>query len=169
MRNVRNRGFKHCNGTPNWSASLACDFWEVRDAIVVRIVDGRRVTVHRSDLVELFVLITCGVCGIGQVAKLLAARAEVRLDPRFRVGWSSARKSRTSKSGSWSRSDRQGTARKADETWEWRGWDGEIWHAHCKHLEPCVYAMNVRHAKKRCQRKMCVRHGVCVQVPSHTQ
>ena len=46
---------------------------------VARIVDRRRVTVHRSDLVELLGLITCGVRGIGQVAKLLGARAEVLL------------------------------------------------------------------------------------------
>ena len=58
MRNVRNRGFKHC-GKPDQSSVLACRFREVRDAIVVRIVTGRRVTVYRSDLVELLGLITC--------------------------------------------------------------------------------------------------------------
>ena len=36
--------------------------------------------------------------------------------PRFWVGYSSAKMSQTSRSGRWSRSDRQGTARKADET-----------------------------------------------------
>ena len=82
MRNVRTRGFKHCGNTER-SSVLACGFREVRDAIVVRIVDGRRVTVYRSGLVELLGLITCGVRGIGQAAKLLAARAEVRLTRAF--------------------------------------------------------------------------------------
>ena len=41
---------------------------EIRD-VMVRIVYGRRVTVYRSDLVELFGLITCGVRGIGQVTR----------------------------------------------------------------------------------------------------
>ena len=45
---------------------------------MVRIVDRRRVTVHRSDR-----LITCGVRGIGQVGRLLGARAEVCLTRGF--------------------------------------------------------------------------------------
>ena len=77
MRNVRNRGSKHCGNTEQ-SSVLACGFREVRDAFVVRIVDGRRV-VCRSGLVELLGLITCVETGLGQVAKLLGARAEVRL------------------------------------------------------------------------------------------
>ena len=53
---------------------------------MVRIVDRRRVPVHRSDLVQLFGLIACGVRGIGQVAKLLVTRAEVRLTRAFGSG-----------------------------------------------------------------------------------
>ena len=49
-------------------------------------VNGRRVTVHRSDLVELLGLITCQVRGIGQVAKLPGARAEMRLTRAFGPG-----------------------------------------------------------------------------------
>ena len=49
--------------------------------------------------------------GIGQVAKHPAARASAR-DPRFRIGNSSAK---TVQTGMWSRSDRAGTAKKADE------------------------------------------------------
>ena len=71
------------------------------------------------------------------------------LDPRFRIGNSSAWKVRTSRSGRWSRSDRQGTA------WQWRGSDQEIWHAHRKHSVPCVYALSVRHARKLCQKNVC--------------
>ena len=48
-----------------------------------RVLLGRN-TLYRSGLVKLFGLITCGVRRIGQVARLLGARAEVRLDPRFR-------------------------------------------------------------------------------------
>ena len=84
MRNFRNRGFKHCGNTEQ-SSVLVCGFREVRDAIVVRIGDGRRVTVYRSDLVELFGL-TCVRTALGQVAKLLGGRAEVRLTRAFWVG-----------------------------------------------------------------------------------
>ena len=59
MRNVRNRGFKHC-GNIKLSSFLVRGFREVGE-IVVRIVDENRVIVHRSDLVELVGLITC-VC-----------------------------------------------------------------------------------------------------------
>ena len=53
---------------------------------MVRIVNGRRVTVHRSGFVGLLGLITCGMRGISQVAKLLRARAEVRLTHAFGSG-----------------------------------------------------------------------------------
>ena len=85
MRHVRNRGFKHCGNTEQ-SSVLACGFREVRDAIMVWIVDGRRATVKRSYLLEQLGLITCGVRGIGQEAKLLGARAEVRLTGAFGSG-----------------------------------------------------------------------------------
>ena len=85
MRNVRNRGLTHCGNTEQ-SSVLACGFREVTGFIVVGMVDGRRVTVHRSGLVELLGLKTCGVRGISQVAKLLGARAEVRLTRAFGSG-----------------------------------------------------------------------------------
>ena len=74
---VRNPGFENlvpplcippiirCESQFYWvntgqSSVLVCVFFrKVRDAIVVRIVDGRRVIVHRSVLVELFGLINC--------------------------------------------------------------------------------------------------------------
>ena len=86
------------------------------------------------------------------------------LDPRFRIGNSSARKVQT---GTRCRSDRAGTARMADETWEGRGRDGEIWHAHCKHLEPCVF-VSVRHARKKCKENVRATQSVCTP-SSHTQ
>ena len=46
---------------------------------MVWIVDGRRVTVHRSDLVELSGFITCVEGGLGQIAKLPRPRAEMRM------------------------------------------------------------------------------------------
>ena len=46
---------------------------------MVRIVDGRRVTVYRSSLVELLGLITCGRTGLGHIARFNGTRAEVRL------------------------------------------------------------------------------------------
>ena len=44
LRNVRDEGYHHC-GSSEQSSVLACEFRGVRDAIVVRIVDGRCVTV----------------------------------------------------------------------------------------------------------------------------
>ena len=80
---------------------------------MVRVVDGRRVTVYRSGLAKLFGLITCGVHRIGQVAKLLGARAEVRLTPAFGSG--KARRRRCGRERG-CRSDRAGTTRMADGT-----------------------------------------------------
>ena len=68
MRNVRNRGFKLCGNTEQ-SNVLSCVFREVRDAVEVWIV--------KSDIVELI---------LGQVAKLLGDRAEVRLTRAFGSG-----------------------------------------------------------------------------------
>ena len=56
-------------GTPN-NPVFSCVFREIRDFIEVWIVHEHRVTVHRSDLVELVGLIPC-VSGPGQVAKQL--------------------------------------------------------------------------------------------------
>ena len=106
LRNVRNRDFQHC-GNVEQSNALACCFREVRDA-VLWIVDEYRVIVHVNDIVELVRLVTfgdtsftslshcktspdrfesswnlvshnCDETGLGQVVKLLDARAEVRL------------------------------------------------------------------------------------------
>ena len=52
MRNVRNRGFKHCGNT-ELSSVLVRGFRDVGE-IVIRIVDEHRVIIHRSILVELF-------------------------------------------------------------------------------------------------------------------
>ena len=70
MRNVRNRRFKHCENTEQ-SFVLLCVFRVVRDLIEVWIVIEHRVTVHRSDLVELLGLITCVEGGLAQIAKKL--------------------------------------------------------------------------------------------------
>ena len=83
-RNVRNRGFKHCDNTEQ-SSVLVCVFREVRDFIEVWTVNEHRVTVHRGDLVELLGFITCVEGGLGQRAKLLAARAEMRMPYAFRT------------------------------------------------------------------------------------
>ena len=52
---------------------------------MVRIVDGRLLAILRGLLVELgFALITCGVLGVRQIDKLIAALLRVR-DPRVSV------------------------------------------------------------------------------------
>ena len=57
--------------TPKLSNVLVCVFREVRGFIEVWIVNEHRVTILRSDLVELVGLITCVEGGLGQIAKLL--------------------------------------------------------------------------------------------------
>ena len=106
MRNARNRGFKHCGNTEQ-SSVLSCGFREVRDAVVVQIVDG--------DLVRLLGLLTRVETGLGKVAKLLGARAEVRLTRASGSG-TARQESRGRQSREWSRSDRAGTARMESET-----------------------------------------------------
>ena len=85
LRNVRNRGFEHYENTEQSSVPV-CVFREVRDFIEVWIVNEHRVIVHRSDLAGVLGLITCGVRGIGQIAKLLGASCGSTLHPRFWVG-----------------------------------------------------------------------------------
>ena len=82
MINVRNRGFEHCENTEQ-SIVLVCVFRGVRDCIEVWIDNEHRVTVHSSDLVELLGLLTGVEGGLGQKAKLLAARAEWRVSCAF--------------------------------------------------------------------------------------
>ena len=66
--------------------SRVCLSRSQRISLEVWIVNEHRVTVHRSDLVELLGLITCVEGGLGQIAKLLAARAEMRMPCAFRTG-----------------------------------------------------------------------------------
>ena len=73
------------------SSVLVCGFRDVRDAIVVWIVDGRRVIIRTNHLVKLVGLITCGMGHVGHVAKVLLTVAEVRWTRAFWVGISPAR------------------------------------------------------------------------------
>ena len=84
-RNARNRGFKHCENTEQ-SSVLVCFFEKSEDFIEVWNVNAHRVTVHRGDLVELLGFINCVEGGLGQRAKLLAARAEMHMPYAFRTG-----------------------------------------------------------------------------------
>ena len=83
MRNVQNRGFKHCVNT-ELSSVVVHGFREVPE-IVVRIVDECRVIIDGSILVELFGLITCVERGLGPIAKQLVL-VRSALDLRFWVG-----------------------------------------------------------------------------------
>ena len=127
---------------------------------MVRIVDGRRVTVHRSGLVGLLGLTTCGLRGIGQVAKLLGARAVVRLM------WSTARRRRCGRESGvemtvW---EQQGRRMKHE--------SGEGETKICDmHMQQTFYR-HLSHACTRClyvtQRKCACDRSVCVHPPSHT-
>ena len=178
-RIVRNRGFKHCENTEQCSA-LVRGLREVGD-ILVRIVDERRVIIHGIILVDLFGLITCGVRGVGQVAKLLVL-VRSALDLRFQVG--EVRQDRVDRNVRWgrrgrgrSRSDRQGTARaRTGETWEGRRWDDREMTTCALQttlsLEPgmCVTRMRMCEVYAQCTytRKMCLQQ-VSVYTPvAHT-
>ena len=83
MRNVQKRGFKHCENT-ELSSVLAYGFREVGE-IVVQIVDGCRVIVHGSDLVQLFWARNLCWGRLDQIARLLVL-VRSPLDQRFQVG-----------------------------------------------------------------------------------
>ena len=102
--------------------------------------------------------------GIGQVAKLPAARAEVRLTRAFVSG--------TVRQGRCRRQSREGglevTVR--ERRMKYENGEGE--------MERCdTRTANTSHARTRCLyatqgkcvRTVRVRHGVCVHLPSHTQ
>ena len=144
-------------GIPNSPVFSRVVFREVRDAIVVRIVDGRRVTIYRSGLVELFGLIPWYVRGIGQEAKLPGARAEVRLTRAFGSGKARRRRCR--------RKREQQRRRMKHENGEGEMERDGIHTANTlSHACSCLYVTQGTSAKK-----MCVRHGVCVHFPvAHT-
>ena len=122
-----------------------------------------------SPSAEVILSRTCGVCGIGRVAKLPAARAGVRLTGAFSSG--------TVRQGRCRRQGREGglevTVR------EQQGRRMEKVRMEKVRMERCDMrtANTLSHACTRCLyatqgkgvRKMCVRHGVCVHPASHTQ
>ena len=127
-----------------------------------------RVSVCRSNLVELLGLITCGVRGIGPVAKLPAARAEVRLTRTFGSG--------TVRQGRCRRQGREGglevTVREQQgRRMKHENGEGEMERCDMRTANTLSHACTrCLHATQgKCVRTMCVRHGVCVHPPSHTQ
>ena len=132
-------------------------------------------TVHRSDLVELLGLKTCVESGLGQIAKLLAARAEMRMPCACRTG-KHGKNVWTSKSGMVSK-------------WPSRnskdGWDMRLEKARWRHVthvqrtllahlsQPCVCDTHEKCAKYAvsalCAEKMCVQQvSVCTLSVAHT-
>ena len=104
--------------------------------------------------------------GIGQVAKLLAARAEARLTSAFRSG--------EVRQGSRRRRSREGglevTVREQQGRWmKHESGEGEMERYDMRtantlsHACSCLYVTQGKSAKK-----MCVRHGVCVHTVAHT-
>ena len=121
---------------------------------MVRIVDGRRVTVHRSGLVGLLGLITCRVRGIGHIAKNFGARAEVRLTRSFGSG--RARRRRCGRERGVEVTVREQHRRRMKHEsgeGETEICDMRMQQTFSQTLEPCVYAMSVRHVKKMCVRQ----------------
>ena len=125
---------------------------------MVRIVDGRRVTEYRSGLVELFGLKTCKVRGIGQVAKLLGARAEVRSTAL--VGLVKFDEDGADGNVVW-----QQRRRMKHESGE-GGMDISYIHTANTLSHACTRCLYV--TQGTCAKKICVRHGVCVHTLSHT-
>ena len=152
------------------SSVLACGLREVRD-IMVRIVDGRRVNIHGSDLVELFGLITCEEDGRGQVDKLLVL-VRSALDPRFWAG--KVRQDRVD--GCVGEVGLEVTVQKQQtetgETWEKSRETTCACNKHLFHdLEPrvCDTHEDVRSTQwARCAQKVCEQHvSVCTPVVAH--
>ena len=147
---------------------LACDFREVREVIEVRIVDGRSVSVCTSSLVELFGLITFGMRGIGQVATLPAARAEVRLTRVFGSG-TIRQKCRQERNVGVTVRRKQGRRMKRENgESEMERYDMRTANTLSHACTRCLYATQVSEnirawTPHKCQ-KMCVRHGVCARI-----
>ena len=151
--------------TPNSPVFSSVIFEMSEMFIVVRIVDWRRVSVCRSDLVEVFGLITCGVRGIGLVAKLPAARAEVRLTCAFGSGRvRQGRCRRQSREGGLEVTVREQQGRRMKH----ENGEGEM-EKYDMRTANTLRACHVRTPRKENVSEMCVRHGVCVHSPSHTR
>ena len=161
------RAFKH-RGNTEQSSVLACGFREARDAIVVRVVDGRRVTVYRNDLVELFGLITCGVRGIGKVARLLGARAGVRLTRAFGSG-----EVRQGSRGRRSRESGLEVTVKEQQGWRMKheNGEGEMERYDMRTANTLSHACTryqYVHARKLCQKNVRATRSVCTPSVAHT-
>ena len=98
---------------------------------------------------------TCGVRGIGQVAKLPAARGEVCLPRAFGSGTVRQRLCRQECGLEVTVREQQKRRMKHENG------EGE--------MERCGALQTPLATQGKCVRKMCVRHGVCVHPPSHTQ
>ena len=99
--------------------------------------------------------------GIGQVAKLSAGRAEVRLTRAFGSG--TVRQGRCRKERGVEMTVREQQRRRMKH----ENGEGEMGRYDIRTANTLSHACVATQGK--CVRKMCVRHGVCVHTPSHTQ
>ena len=110
----------------------------------------------------------CGVRRIGQVAKLTAARAEVRLTRAFgsgTVGQGRCRRQGRESGLEVAVREQQGRRMKHENgEGEMKRCDMRTANTLSHACARCLYA-----TQRKCVRKMCVWHGVCTPLPSHTQ
>ena len=107
----------------------------------------------------------CGVHGIGQVAKLPAARAEVRLIRAFGSGEVRQRLCRQECGLEVTvREQRRRRMKHENGESEMERYDMRTANTLSHACERGLHA-----TQGNCVRKICVRHGVCVHLPSHTQ
>ena len=99
----------------------------------------------------------CGARGIGQVAKLLGARAEVRLTCAFGSGKARRRRCRQERGVEVTVRERQGRRMKHENG------EGEMERYDMRTANTLSHACTRCLTQGTCVRKMCVRHGVCVQ------
>ena len=102
--------------------------------------------------------------GIGQVARLLGARAEVRSTRVFRSG--KARRRRCGRERGVEVTVREQQRRRMKHESGEGGMDISYIHTANTLSHACTRCLYV--TQRKFAKKICVRHGVCVHTPSHT-
>ena len=164
MRNLRNRSFKQWEHRPIQCSRVL--FFENSEmlsrfgSLMGVVSPSTEVTLSNSWGSQ---PVEC--VGIGQVAKLLAARAEVRLTCAFRSGTVRRRRCRRECGLEVTVREQQGRRMKhEDREGETERYDMRTADTLSHACTRCLYV-----TRRNCVRKMCVRHGVCVQPPvAHT-
>ena len=107
---------------------------------------------------------TCGVRGIGQVAKLPSARAEVRLSRALGSGKARRRRCGRERGVEVTAGEQQGWRKKHEN----RESEMEMCDMHTANTFSRARTRCLHVTQRKSAKKMCVRHGVCVHRVAHT-